>query len=351
MHRIVFVLPSFAGGGAERVTLALAGALDRARFEVEIVVLDGNGPLAPPPGIRVHDLARPRLRQALGPLRTTLRARTPDSILSTMGYLNLAVLGMAPILAGHPRVLVREANLPAKSIEAMRWPALARLAYRTLYPRADAVLCNARVVADALRTEARVRPTRLHILDNPIDVATIRASLAPMREPGDGVRFVAAGRLTYQKGFDRLIDLMAEFGADAHLTILGDGPDRAALAARIAERGAAARVRLAGFVPSPWAYYAGADAFLLSSRWEGMPNAALAAMACGTPVIAVPEAGGIGEITAEGDAVTLAPWGPAFRTAMMRVVAQPMTGPRPSRLPARFALDTVARRLEPLLLG
>ncbi|MBM3541498.1 MAG: glycosyltransferase, partial [Alphaproteobacteria bacterium] len=191
LHRTVFVLPSFAGGGAERVLLALAGALDRARFEAEIVVLDGRGPLVPPAGITIHDLGRPRLRHALGPLRAVLRGRKPNSILSTMGYLNLAVLGMAPVLAGRPRLIVREANLPVKSIEAMRWPALARLAYRMLYPRADAVLCNARVVADALSTEARVPSARLHILDNPVDGAAIRAGLVPVREPGPGPRFVA----------------------------------------------------------------------------------------------------------------------------------------------------------------
>ena len=351
MHRIVFVLPSFAGGGAERVVLALAGALDRARIEAEIVVLDGRGPLSPPAGIAIHDLCRPRLRHALRPLRAVLRARKPDSILSTMGYLNLAVLGMAPVLAGRPRLIVREANLPAKSIEAMRWPALARLAYRMLYPRADAVLCNARVVADALGTAARVPSARLHILDNPVDGAAIRAGLVPVREPGPGPRFVAAGRLTHQKGFDRLIDMMGKLGVDAHLTILGDGSDRAALAARIVEKGLGARVRLAGFVPAPWAHYAGADAFLLPSRWEGMPNAALEALACGTPVIATPESGGIGEVAAESDAVTLAAWGPAFRAAMARAAPSPVAAPRPSRLPARFALETVARRLEALLLG
>ncbi len=56
------------------------------------------------------------------------------------------------------------------------------------------------------------------------------------------------------------------------------------------------QVVLAGFNNNPWQWYAGADAFLLSSRWEGMPNAVLESLACGTPVIATFESGGIDEV-------------------------------------------------------
>ncbi len=75
---------------------------------------------------------------------------------------------------------------------------------------------------------------------------------------------------------------------DAHLTILGDGPRNTKLHDMIISLGVEEKVNLAGFIKNPWAYYAGADTFLLSSRWEGMPNAALEALACGTPVIATP---------------------------------------------------------------
>lgn len=284
-------------------------------------------------------------------LVATLRRLRPRAVIPTLGYLNLALLAARPLLPT-TRIFPREANLPSVSIDALPSPVLGRLAYRHFYPRADGVLCNARVVAAALARDCGVTPTRIHLIDNPIDVARIRAVAAPAtRADGTGPRFVAAGRLTHQKGFDRLIDLFATLAPDAQLAILGDGPDRAALEARAVSRGVAARISFAGFQALPWPFYAGADAFLLPSRWEGMPNAALEALACGTPVIATPESGGIGEAAAAAapGAVTVAVWDGEFATALRTVRGRPAAAPRESLLPERFTLaratDALARVL------
>jgi len=238
------------------------------------------------------------------------------------------------------------------SIDALPSPALGRLAYRYLYPRAEGVLCNAQVVAEALARDCGVAPARIHQIDNPVDVDRIRAAATPVnRADGAGPRFVAAGRLTRQKGFDRLIDLFVTLQPDAHLTILGDGPDRMALEARAQERGVAARIAFAGFQARPWPFYAGADAFLLPSRWEGMPNAALEALACGTHVIATPESGGIGEVAAEAapGAVTVAPWDKEFAAALRAVRAKATETPRASLLPERFTLARATESLARIL--
>ncbi|MDP7539279.1 MAG: glycosyltransferase, partial [Alphaproteobacteria bacterium] len=162
------------------------------------------------------------------------------------------------------------------------------------------------------------------------------------RLPGPGRRFVAAGRLTRQKGFDRLIALFGQDESDDHLLILGDGPAREALAAL-----AGPRVTLHGHEPEPWPWMAGADALLLPSRWEGLANVALEALACGTPVIATPESGGIAELAAaapEG-AVTIATWGEAFAKAM--AAARPGDGS--CLLPQTYESAAVAHRLMAIL--
>lgn len=334
--------------------ITLAAHLNRTVFRPALVVVDGKGPLAElvPPELPVHDLARPRLRYALPRLLATLRRLRPAAIVPTLGYLNLAVLALRPLLPRGVRILAREANTPAQSLATVPRPALIRAAYRRLYPGADAVICPSRRIADEMVRDFSVPAERIRVLPNPVDVDGIRAAAKPpRREPGPGPRFVAAGRLTAQKGFDRLIEMFARLDAAARLTILGEGPEEAALRALADRLGVGRRVTFAGFDPVPWAAYAGADAFLLSSRWEGMSNAALEALACGTPVIATPEAGGIAEVAihAPSGSVTVAESGAPFAAAVSAVAPAPPETPRPSLLPPGFVLAAAIDRFTDLL--
>ena len=83
----------------------------------------------------------------------------------------------------------------------------------------------------------------------------------------------------------------------------------------------------------------------MPSRWEGMPNAALEALACGTPVIATPESGGLVEVAENVSAgsITIARIGEAFTAALGRIRARHDQGLRPSLLPPRFECANVVR--------
>ncbi len=334
--------------------LTLFAALDRQRFAPSLVVLDGRGPLRPEAADDgfLHDLHRPRVRSALPALLRVLRALRPRVVVSTITSLNMGVLMLKPALLRPLRIVVREANAPAHSLRGMPVPPVSRLARRLLYRAADRVICPSRAIAAEVVGNGLARAERVAVLGNPVDVAHVRAAARrPERQPGEGRRFVAAGRLHRQKGYDRLLEMLAAVPGASHLTLFGDGEEGDALR-RLAERlGVADRVCFAGFDPEPWRSFAGADAFLLASRWEGMPNAALEALACGTPVIATPEAGAIGEVATETPpgAVTLAEAGPAFVAAMTAVTPRTLGRPRESLLPAAFERAAVAGRFAALL--
>lgn len=349
MIRLAAVLPSFAGGGAERVTLTLLAGLDRSRFAPQLILLSNDGPLASavPADIPVAMLNRPRLRQSIPRLIAALRAADADVVFSSLGYVNLALAATRGIWPG--RLILREANLPSLSLPRMRWPRLMRLAYSSFYPRADLVIGTSRRMVDELSAFG-VATEKLTVLPNPVDLAALRAR-APVvkRSPGSGLRLVAAGRLTMQKGFDRLIPLLAGI-PDLHLTILGEGPQRGKLEALAAANRVA--VDLPGYVSDAPERFAGADLVVLSSRWEGMPNVALEALAAGAPVLATPESGGIAEVAAiaASGAVSVVPFGPAFRTAITAVSPQAaVSGWRASLLPQGYTLAMVNQRFSALL--
>ena len=89
-----FLLPNFAGGGAERVALLLLAGLDRGTFQPHLAVLEASGPLRGlvPPNTVLHELAHPRLSRALPALVSLIRRLRPAVVFATQGYLNVALL-------------------------------------------------------------------------------------------------------------------------------------------------------------------------------------------------------------------------------------------------------------------
>ena len=354
MIDVLFVLPSLAGGGAERVVVTLLRSDLGPRIDPSLVIFQGGGPLARllPDRVPVHDLRRPRLRHAIRPLIAEIRRRRPRVVVSTLWYVNLALLAARRLLPPETAILVREATMPSATLAVSRPRALIRLGFRRLYPRAAAVLCSSAYMLEEMRKEFSIPRDRLRTLPNPVDVTGLRdAATPPERTAGSGPRFVAAGRLTREKGFDRLIALFPQVPRRARLNILGEGPDREALRAQVEAAGLAGRIDLPGYQANPWPRYAGADAFLMPSRWEGMPNATLEALACGTPVIATPECGGLVELARETPAgsITIAGIDGAFGAALRRVRVRNDKGLRPSLLPARFDRANVAREFAAII--
>lgn len=353
--RIVGVLPSFAAGGAERVLLSLVGGLDRERFEGELIVLDDSGPLVDRTvGLdRVQVLGRPRLRHAVTDLIRAIRLTRCDVVFASQIHLNMALL-LAKGALGRVRIVVREANMPSQCLRSGHWPGWYRWAYRLALRRAALVIATSTAMAAEFRDLFHVPEARIAILPNPVDVDALRsAAQTPQRRPGPGRRFVAVGRLVRQKGFDRLIPFMEACGETDHLTIVGDGPERHTLAAAIRQSGLQERIDLAGFQGAPWPVIAGADALLLPSRWEGMPNVALEALALGTPVIATAESGAIAEVAtaAPVGAVVVAENAAAFATAIVKVRPDPVAEPRAAILPPAHERGAVLQRFEELISG
>lgn len=101
--------------------------------------------------------------------------------------------------------------------------------------------------------------------------------------------FVACGRLTYQKGFDLLIESFAQFAkknAEWNLVLVGDGEQRSELEEAIREHQLTERVLITGYTTEVRKYLQEASAYLLSSRWEGFPMVLTEAFEMGLPVVA-----------------------------------------------------------------
>jgi glycosyltransferase involved in cell wall biosynthesis len=116
-----------------------------------------------------------------------------------------------------------------------------------------------------------------------------------------GPLIVSLGALIPRKGHDLVIDAV-EAIPGASLLIAGEGPERGALEARIAAGGLADRVRLLGSIPHDALpdLLAAADVMALASSSEGLANAWVEALACGTPIV-ITAAGGAAEVVTAPD--------------------------------------------------
>ena len=305
---VLFLIPSLRGGGAERVITTLLQHLDRSSFKLTLALVDARESVflnEVPADVEFIDLGCRRVRYALPKIVALIWKRRPDVVFSTLGHLNLALAMLRPSLPRRPRYIARESSIVSQVLAANRNSRLWRWMYRRFYGNHDVVVCQSQDMLDDLVANHAFPRERTVLIHNPVDVERIRrlaAETGPDNDPAfkkklDGVQLVATGRLAHQKGFDLLIEALALLdAARIRLTILGEGPLRACLERLAHARGVADRVRFVGFQENPYAYFVRADAFVLSSRFEGFPNVVLEALACGTPVIATPAPGGTWEI-------------------------------------------------------
>ncbi|MCB9989399.1 MAG: glycosyltransferase [Rhodospirillales bacterium] len=357
--RVLFLLPALTAGGAERVLITLANRIDRQQFSPAFLTVSNEGPMRDiiAPDTPFHTLGKKRVSRGLFALYSKLRELRPDIVVSTMAHMNFGVLLLKPFFP-NTHFIVREAITPSFFFQTSPLRRmLIRWAYRILYPWADLIVSPARIIIDEFKTLLGMSGENHVLLRNPVDTAGLRQNentLPPVTEERKKtVHFVAAGRLHRQKGFDRLIIAAAELKMpyEWHLTILGEGEERENLEKLIAEQKLENRISLPGLIAAPWPSYAAADCFLLPSRFEGLPNVALEALCCGTPVIATDTAGGIQEIAASAPphAVTIVDDMDHFIDAMSHIHPAPTQKFRASLLPVDFETDTVVKKFEDLL--
>jgi glycosyltransferase involved in cell wall biosynthesis len=159
---------------------------------------------------------------------------------------------------------------------------------RLAYPRADAVVALSEGVRQELIADYALQAASSVTIHNPVEVEALvaeakKAAVPPIEK--DGPWIMGVGRLIRQKGFDRLIRAVAQLRRpDVRLVLVGEGPDREALAAQA--RDAGITLIMPGFVREPTHWLAHADVFALSSRWEGFGHVIVEAIAAGAPVVA-----------------------------------------------------------------
>jgi glycosyltransferase involved in cell wall biosynthesis len=300
---VLLLIPHLGGGGAERVTELLARNLSMDEHEIHLCLITQAAvdSVSLPRHLTVHALGAKRVRHAVVQLVLLIWRLRPAVIFSGIAHLNLLVLLLSPLFPRQTRVFVRQNGPVSATLATSNSSRTLRLVYRLLYRKADQVICQSRAMAREVSEFTGIPMESLAVLANPIDIDAIRAtSYHSVAEwTGPGPHLLAVGRLSREKGFDLLLHAFAEVKLQfptADLAIAGAGPEKPALEELSEKLELSRAVRFLGRVENPAIGFPGASMLVISSRYEGLPNAMLEAAAGGLPIVAVPASEGLLEL-------------------------------------------------------
>ncbi len=344
----------------------LIGRLDRDRFEPAIACLYGGGEMTQ----RFADLGIPTFNvgtrreislAAVSRVSRLIRSLSPHVVHTHLIRADLCG-GLAARLAGVPVVLSSVYAIgPYRRDKVRRLDGLLDQLARTLATDALAV-CQA--VRTDLIKRLRWPPDRVAMVhtgttfsDEPPDASARQRIRDEWRIPDSSPLVLSIARLSYEKGIDVLIRSAAivhRRQPAARFVVVGDGPLKNALQARIRAAGLDDVVRLAGFRRDIDAVLSAGDLFVLPSLMEGMPNAILEAYNAGLPVVATC-AGGLAEaVEHEHSGLVVQPnRARALAAAIMRILDDEPLRRRLARqgrqwARERFSLDRIASQYEGL---
>jgi glycosyltransferase involved in cell wall biosynthesis len=295
MKKILFILPNCAGGGAEKVILQLLQNLDRNKFQLELALLRYTGEFIAkiPEDVKVIDLKINHLRHSIFKLIKIIKTEQPDIVLATITELNIVICMLAFFIKA--KIIIREATIVSSSTISR----LIQTVYKYFIRNADLIVALSEDMKEDLIKNFSINPSKIKLINNPVNIKLIQKQSEEAIEPffENKRLLVSIGRLSYEKGFDLLIESFSKINNnDYFLIIIGQGKEEGKLKEMVKNEGLENKVFFTGFQENPYKYIAKADFLISASRVEGFPNAVIEALACGTPVIANRYKGGINEI-------------------------------------------------------
>ncbi len=364
-QKITLFLPSIGCGGAERVTVNLAGGIVRRGYDVDLVFVTSDDPpliTDIPEGVNLVDLKAGRVAASLPKLIAYLRRERPRALLSALEHTNVIAL-LAVRLAGvDTRVVVSVHTTVSRAIEdstlfrSRLFPKL----MRWFYPWADSVVAVSEAAREDLTAVAGLEPEQVRVINNPVVTPQLfDKAESPLEHPwfaaGQPPVVLGVGRLVTAKNFPLLLRAFAEVRRElpARLMILGDGEQRPLLESLAVDLDIADDVAMPGFTENPYAYMARAKVFVLSSSFEGLPTVLIEALALGTPVVATDCPSGPAEILEKGRWGTLVPLDDerALAEGILNVLGNPVSRPRTEESWQPYELNRVVDRYLALLIG
>jgi len=293
--KIAFIMEDAQHGGVEVVTYRLIKALKRISTSIDISVffLQKEGELLS----AYESLCECQCHTSFIKMRDAINLERPDIAVFTKGGLSRFAFFLdariKTMVVQHTPILLPGVSKVRNTVRLL----MALVLYRSV----DKVITVSDGILHDLQAKLKLPKGKLQRIYNPVLDKNIIAEANETIEEQD--YFVCVGRLHFQKGYDYLLHALAiakQSMPNLRAVFIGDGDLREELEQLAISLGVENNVVFKGYRANPYPYILNAKAFLLSSRWEGLPTVLVEAAFLGTPLIAFDCHFGPAELTQQG---------------------------------------------------
>jgi glycosyltransferase involved in cell wall biosynthesis len=329
--KLLMVLHSLSGGGAERVAIHLINHLNKDAYHIHLALFEDT--LDYPEYLDsalektcLHKKSRLDFLKLIFRLRRLIRELKPDVVFSLLTYENFVSVLARLFLRQKYTLIISEHLYTEKYLREVRLGNVKRHLIKLLYRRADKIVTVSNAISESLIEDFSVPRNKVITIYNPIPVDEIREK---SREEVQHEFFdhnnqvlIGVGRLDRQKRFDRLLRVFSQLRKERdnlYMIILGKGALIHQLKELASSLDVADYVDFAGFQSNPFTWISRSDIFVLSSDYEGFPMVLLECMACGTPIVSTDCPSGPAELITHGKSGLLVP--PEDEDALVREIS------------------------------
>lgn len=290
MNLIMF-MPSFRGGGAEKVFVNLANNFASRGDTVYLCVSQSTGPNKDlvHKSVSIIDLNSKSVLLSFFKLKRFIISKSGEgNVVLFTNTLSCNLVGsLIKIFTKNITLVLREANVLPSTITIKQ--RIRNYLSFSLYHKADSIITNSPdTYRDVSRMNHKINQKKLFVIGNPIIEKSNSSKIPFSKKKHDSIRLISVGRLSEQKNYDLsvlIIKMLRDKGVDARLDIYGEGNKQNQIASLISSYQLSDFIKLKGYAQNINEVYSRYDIFLLTSLWEGFGNVIVEALSYGLPCV------------------------------------------------------------------
>ncbi len=296
--KILICTPTLECGGSEKFVSMLCNHINTALFSVHLAVLDNSAAFykITNPAIEITNLKERRVRYTLFKIKKLVKEIQPSIIFSTANHLNLYLAIFRNLFPEKIKFIARESSIVSINSRSAKMPLLYNRLIKKYYQRFDLIICQSAYMRQDLAANYNIIPQKMIVVHNATTEVPVVASAVLQNAEKKVYRFITVGRLSQEKGIERLIHAVGLLSFDFTFYIIGDGKRKVYLQNLVNELQLNEKIIFKGELEEPFTGMENADLFLMGSYYEGFPNVLVEAGSYGIPVVAFNAPGGIREI-------------------------------------------------------